>query len=365
MNSSYFIILGLIFTLFIYVPETFGESGRKNFPVMDDTFDNCYNECEDADYHQNWNSAFLKSSYLGGRVLHVVLPPLEEIHKMSIDSLDPNRNSPGAIYFKIPINDLPSSDLFNDVKISKAELKLLALPFPISEGEKGGYSGKLISSLFLCDNVFEHNPSFHCTYPIQPIDTVIVNTEELPKFLIFDITGTIDTTGNKELFFAMESKPIEDLKEIDLSLYSNFFFKYNEELREHNYGVTENVYEFTQISQANIPELFSEIIDQPIRKFFVSKLEYGDTSFGFEVVPKYEGEYEDPSLMFFKIDPDYADFFIIPSSGNTAVSPTAIIVDYEILGSDLSKAFTYFLGLGLPAIALIIPALIWITKKKN
>jgi len=340
------------------VPLSFGETGREVFPVEEDSFDNCWDECNDDDYNHNAWVQFLESSYLGGNLINLSLAPSEVYFDVSAKVLAPDHYAPGAVYFKIPIDDIPSSDLFNDVKISKAELQFLALPFPESDDQKGIYSGKLVSSLFLCNSSFKEPYGIPCDYPTRPVDTITVNTEELPKFLVFDITPIIEKAGNKELFFAVESTPIEDLNDLDQSDYLDFFLRNAEEIYSYDYGISENNNKFSQVSPSKIPKIFSEALDQPIRKLYIQK-----SNFGFARANSINPESGNLSSVTFKIEPDYVTFFIVPSSDNRELSTSSVVVDYEIMDSDLSKAFTYFLGMVLPAIAIIIPAIFWIRKK--
>jgi hypothetical protein len=117
----------------------------------------------------------------------MTLPPPGNMVDLSASIQKPVSWAQGVIYFRIPIDSIPPSNLFNEVKIEKAEFQILALPLDESEGENSIYSGKIISSLYLCDSIHNHEASFHCDYPIRPIDTITVNTEDLPKFLVFDI----------------------------------------------------------------------------------------------------------------------------------------------------------------------------------
>jgi len=332
-----FTILSL--TLFIFGESlAFGETGRIIFPVVEDTFDECFPECKD-----NSNERFLESLYFPQEYINFELIQNEDGFEVTA-SVQEAFETGGVIFLKINVIDIQPPDLSKVVKISKAELRFLALP--ILEGEKGGYSGKLISSLFLCNKFYEPSPI--CGYKNEPLDIIVVSTEELPKFLSFDITSIIDNktknSETKELFFAIESNPIEDLNKPDIESrvmsYYDLILDNSEEIFNHDYGVTEG--DYFQIEPANIPEIFLDISDQPVNSLYYSK-----------------------SGMYLRlgIDQAPADFFMIPSIEYESLSPSSIIIDYEILDSELSKAFTYLIIIILPTIGTIIPAVIWITRK--
>jgi len=358
--SIYFMITLTLVVSVSSITISFGETGRETFLVRQDTFENCWDECTGDDYNSNGILQYLEASFLDGNLISLTLPPPNDLTGMRVSISKPKSWAQGALYFQIPINGIPTSDLFNDVKITKAEFQILALPLEESDDQKSIYSGKLVSSLFLCDTIYDHEYSFHCDYSIRPIDTITVNTQDLPKFLVFDITPVIERAKNKELFFALENKPIEDLNDLDETDFINFVVKHHKEIFYHDYGVDENTNGPEQVSTANIPEILPEVLNQPIRKLSIQKFN-----------PSVEGIVSNNPVsvnsnpILFNIEPDYATFFIIPSSNNRELSTSSVIVDFEILESDLSNAFTYFLGLVLPSIAIIVPAIIWMVKKKS
>jgi len=311
-------------------------------------------ECE-----TDFNEKFLKSSYFS--VDGYALYEFEYREGSFIGEYENfEGHTTGAINFTIPVDERFRPNFFEEIKISKAEFRLLAIPLSKSDGNWTDYSGKFISSLFTCSG-FAYFPDQNrgaCVIK-EELDSIIVDTKELPKFLVFDITGIVDKTRNSEetqFTILLESKPIEQITGKNLKNFSDLVNKIKYEQLEHDYGSTnyqsygnDPLIEFKLVETENIPEIFINSIDQKINHFYHIRPIDSElvTGSGFAI--------------FF----GSADFFMTPSGTDNSVSRSLVIIDYEKLDSEFSKAFTYFLVLVLPTIAIIIPAIFWIMKKKK
>ena len=197
MNKWFFSIVSLII---ISNPLTFtyADSSRVIIPVEDDVF-------VDKSEFFNPQSQSLMIGFGGTRTEWVLYDdlPVKKPRVYSSDIL------PVTSYLKFNLNSIPSSDLFDTVNIDDARLRLFFVSPDNSDAKM------YVVTVSSCkeknwtekDLTWDTRP---CQNNLQPVDTIIIDEDEIPGLIELDVVGAIDRfkdEKNAKITLVIDARP--------------------------------------------------------------------------------------------------------------------------------------------------------------
>ena len=341
---------GIFFILILMSFSTvsvFGDSSRVIIPIEEDVF-------VDKSNFNNPESQKLMTGFGGTRTEFVAIED-QNILKPQVIS---NDVLPTTTYLKFDLTKIPSSTLLETVNVEDAKIKLF-----FASPDESDATDYILTVNYCADDNWEDKNIFWdnrpCMDNIEPIDTKIINENEIPGFVELNIIGAINKVkeeGKSKVTLTLDAQPIL------------FDVKYEEsEIGKVTNFVKDN-WDLIQITDFNVDKKklnknFEGEVNREFKGIWKKYLEEDLLNMKFIQV-----RFNEEKLYSMNYSVINSHVLEISSSEEKqlghATAPI-LIIDYSVVPSVFNDSVIFTLTVVLPTLTIVIPVIIWMYNKSK
>lgn len=347
IKSGFFLVCILISSSVVIA---FGDSSRVIISGEEDAF------VDESEFFNQISRSLMTG--FGGTRTEFMLNEDDEQNK-SKPRVVSNKILSTTSYLKFDLREIPSSTLLETVSVDDSTLRLFFIKPDDSDATKYVFTVSYCPNNQWSEDDLDWDTR-PCKDSLKPIDSTVINEEDIPGFIELDIVGAVNKVkegGISKITLALDAQPIlfdVEYDESNIGKVTNYIRSNWNEIQMSDFSVNKETLSDGNY-QGNVEREFKGIWNDYLANKFMY-MDYIDVNFVDNKLHSLNYTVANSHLL-------YIASLESEELGH-AFWPT-MIVNYNVGPSVFNDSVIFTLTVVLPTLTIIIPVLVWMYKKSK